>query len=364
MLLLTLLAVGFGLLCGILTSVTPGLNSMNAALMSSVIGVINPVCVPVSVFCAITISMFLSSAKEGVSPELSGNASLIAASPVNSGIDLTKQTFNSKVAGAIVGMGTALLMSYFGVVISTSAVFTISVALFMVYVLCASFNRHTMAILGYLGFVQLFFMVANMMNIANPVYLLLTAIFVIPATLRANEARPLSEDEKNETSAEPTKSLLGMIVSFICPGVGSSLVINGLSRKMTPDSQLSSSFCESALEGFCLVGLSAGIASGKSLLAMEIGLAGFSSWFLFLFIGLVFLSWYLLPAIKNVFQNVSSIPGVHLFACAASVSTCVLLAGLPGLIICGLGLLVSMMLRALNVPSTVLSLTFLSPILF
>jgi hypothetical protein len=154
-----------------------------------------------------------------------------------------------------------------------------------------------------------------------------------------------------------------MIISFLAPGVGSSLIINGLSRKSTPSTQLSSSFCESSLEAFCLAGLASGVASGKSLIALEIGLVGFSSYFIPLFLGLILLSWILLPIVTNIFRGIAQLPGINLFSCGVSVMSCFVLAGIPGILICFLGLCTVMFLQALRVPSNVLSLAFLSPVL-
>ncbi|EKQ70346.1 hypothetical protein OsccyDRAFT_0627 [Leptolyngbyaceae cyanobacterium JSC-12] len=369
-------AIG-GTLIGVGTALIPGLGPQHAVAGASVLGLLGPDAAIAATITAYTVSNILGSAKEALTPNASGNVNVASgAQEEQHQIDpkqMTESSYWAKVIGSALGIFAATWLG--GIVIPfTTLPITPVVAVLITALLWGSFKQHWWVILGYLFFSQAFFALAPMLNISNPIYVLGAAVFLIPGcidAMRPKKTEPGQPDPRLQFEGviktiwlpDFIKLSIGTILAMATPGISPNLITQATSRKTNAGTQLTSAAAEQAIEAFGLIATIQGIATGKSVLAMELPLGvGFEAIALLLVGAIV--SRILLPYVYNNYKVIGLQSGAHFIALAIATLTVILGAGvIPGAVLILTGLVTHFVIKSVGAPGTVRSLLFLGGVL-
>jgi hypothetical protein len=365
---LTLLAGGvLGTAVGWLFARIPGLSSMHAMWLSMIIGLINPAASVAAVASSYIVSTFLGSAKEALTPMLSGDINAVAAGDPAAAVyldtkDFAQNIFWGKFAGLVAGLMAGCFMWW---LMPGSIGMLVAIALMAI-----STRRlgNKWVNLAFILVSQLFFWVAPIVGISQPIFALVTSFYMIPSCLGAHFTENIGYGtDKVSFKNEGTKGFFSAILSLVSPGMSPGFLVLSTAKKTNPAIQVAVAGASMFLEGFAISAALNGRTVHKAVLGIEVGEQNITTPLAIMLLVLAMLCQRWLPQTYThylaIVRNKRNFEMAKHISLVAAIGTCAVCAGWLSVVLIPVGLLLNSLIKETGTPGTVRSMLFAGALL-
>lgn len=314
----------WGTAVGCVTALLPGTSAMQATWGAAAISIVAPLATPVSVLCANVTHVVVGSIKEAVAPLLSGSPSVLAAVTPQSAAELAESIeprhfalslIMGKVLAATLGAIVGLVFG--GIIAAINVPGAVLSLLIGCGLIAAAKSRNDISLekaIMWLAGMQAWFLLAQILGVTNPVYVLSICMFLIPAAARGWKVSNRCGALKPPLTINPMATAGGSAVALFTPGVSAAAITTGVSKPGL--SNLVTAACtDAALEAMAITMMAFyGFTTGKTAMGTELGMI--APGHVFLAVGILMLATFialaLVPLVLGLYQNQAILSGFRL----------------------------------------------------